>query len=76
MCDRWDSQRSLLSYMTVGIPTVIFLCSKEECDHWASNGHILIKNRQREYMVRGERDTRQGEIEIHGEREMKREASD
>ena len=62
MCDRWDSQRSLLSYMTVGIPTVIFLHSKEECDHWASNGHILIKNRQEEG------DTCQGEREIHGER--------
>ena len=57
MCDRWDSQRSLLSYMTVGIPTVIFLRSKEECDHWATNGHILIKNRQEGDTCQGERDT-------------------
>ena len=34
--DRWDSQRSF-----------IFLRSKEECDHWASNGHILIKKIKR-----------------------------
>ena len=59
MCDRWDSQQSLLCYRTVGIPTVIFLRSKEECDHWASNGYILIKNRQEEGDTRqGERDTR------------------
>ena len=36
MCDRWDSQRSLLSYMTVGIPTVTF----KLYDRWNPNSHI------------------------------------